>query len=87
MEIRPVPRNESTALTKQSLGSHIECGPAPLGRSPLRATSQAPIGGFKATPRLLVSQDLELVTQHNDLDLLGLSSPEDEDQDCAKRRP
>lgn len=33
---------------------------------------------LETRPRLLAAQDLKLVTQHQDLDLLGLAAPEDE---------
>lgn len=70
--IRPVPRNEAAVPAKHRLGSHAERRPPLHWQKPAQRGEPSPIDRLQVRSRLLASQDLKLVTQHEDLDFLGL---------------
>ncbi len=63
---------------KQRLGPHAERRPPLPRHKPARRGEPGPIGLLEARSRLVAAQDLELMAQHQDLDLLGLAAPEDQ---------
>jgi hypothetical protein len=78
MGVGPAAGNEAPVPAKQRLGPDAECRPALPRQKSAQRGKPGPIGRLEARPRLLAPQDLKLVTQHQDLDLLGLAAPEDQ---------
>ena len=76
--VRPVSADEATVPAKEGLGSYAERRPALPRQEPAQRCEPGPIGRLEAGPRLLAAQDLELVAQHQDLDLLGAAATKDE---------
>ncbi|MGD0321135.1 MAG: hypothetical protein ABSC00_05955 [Acidimicrobiales bacterium] len=56
---------------KQRLRSHAKRRPPLPRQKSAQRDEPGPIGRLEARPRLLAAQDLELVAQHQDLDLLA----------------
>ncbi len=63
---------------KQRLGPHAERRPPLRRHKPAQRGEPGPIGLLEARSRLVAAQDLELMAQHQDLDLLRLAAPEDQ---------
>jgi len=68
--------DQTTVPAKEGLGSYSERRPALARQEPTQCCEPDPIGRLEAGPRLPAAQDLELVAQHQDLDLLGPATPE-----------
>ena len=66
---------------KEGLGSDEERRPAVLRQESAQRTEPRPVGWLEAWPRLVATQDVELVAQHQDLDLLGPARSEEEQEE------
>ena len=76
--VRPVPSDQASVPAQEGLGSDEERRPAFLCQESAQRSQPCPIDGGEGWPRLLAPQDLELVAQHQDLDLLGVARSQDE---------
>jgi len=77
VRIASVPGDEATVPVKEGLGSYSERRPALARREPAHRCEPDPIGSLEAEQQLPAAQDLELVAQHQDLDLRGPATPEE----------
>jgi hypothetical protein len=77
-----VPGDYLAGPAKKGLGPAKNTDQRSFARSRLSAQSHArSVGWLEAWPRLVATQDLELMTQHQDLDLLGPASSEQEQEE------
>jgi hypothetical protein len=68
-------RHKLAMPSHEGVGSHQEGPPAPAGKQAAQGRQQHPVLCAKARPALLSVQDLELVTEDDDLDILVVNSP------------
>ena len=81
MGIGPVLGDQLAVPAKDGLGSDQERRPAVLRQESAQRTEPRPIGFAEGWLRLVATQDLELVAQHQDLDLLGPARSEEEQEE------
>ena len=86
MRVRPVTGDESTVPAQQRRRSHQEHGPRPSVQHPTQARQDHPIAVREVWVRDLAAKDVELLAQHEDLDILGPITPTAQHQQPPPRR-
>jgi len=73
--VGPVTADHPTMPAQQRLGSHHERRPTPVREQPAQQRQPRLIDRLEPNTGLLAPKDLQLVAQHQDLDLFGLAGP------------